>query len=108
MTSLIGTLSIIVAMTTLLAGLGVTSQQQLVYGWPAGTTESQKEKILTATSELDLSVEEVRIGEDRMYESSDAWEPGSKEYQDLMDCGFVDKYGFEILQCLEDKGYTIR
>jgi|SRR4029453_13285574 hypothetical protein len=81
---------------------------QLALAWPAGTTEAIEDKILSATSELDLTSEELSMGEDRMYEFFDAYDPDSKEYKELMDYGFVEKYGFEILQCLEDKGHPVR
>ena len=82
--------------------------QHLVYGWPAGTTEAQKDKILTVTSDDQLTVEESGIAGDRVYEIFDAYDPESQEYKDLIDCGFVDKLAFEILQCWEDKGHTVR
>ena len=87
--------------------IGLGLQKQLVYGWPAGTTEAQKDKILVRLMD-DLSLEEFGIAEDRMYEIFDAFDPDSQEYKDLMDCGFVDKSGFEVLQCWEKKGHTVR
>ena len=105
MTSLMIVL-VIAAVATTMIGLGL--QKQLVYGWPAGTTEAQKDKILAAKSMDDLSLEEFGIAEDRMYEIFDAFDPDSQEYKDLMDCGFVDKSGFEVLQCWEKKGHTVR
>jgi hypothetical protein len=56
----------------------------------------------------DLTPEEFGIAEDRMYEIFDAFPPDSIEFKDHMDCGFVDKNGFEVLQCWEDKGHTVR
>jgi hypothetical protein len=82
--------------------------QQVVYSWPAGTTEAQKDKILTVTSDDQLTVEESGIAGDRVYEIFDAYDPDSQEYKDLIDCGFVDKLAFEILQCWEDKGHTVK
>jgi hypothetical protein len=97
--------AITVVIASVIMGLGLVQQ---VYAWPAGITEAQKDKILSATTEDDLTTEEVGIGEDRMYEFFDAYVPDTKEWKDLMDCGFVDKWGFEVLQCLEAKGHPVR
>ncbi|MFZ0555717.1 MAG: hypothetical protein WAM26_10540 [Nitrososphaeraceae archaeon] len=70
--------------------------QQLVYGWPAGTTEAQKNKILAATSMDDLTLEEFGIAEDRMYEIFDAFPPDSIEFKDLMDCVLLARM---VLKC---------
>ena len=96
--------ALVIAIAIAIMGL----ETQLAYSWPAGTTESQKDKILAARSMDDLSLEEFSIAEDRMYEFFDAYVPDSKEWKDLMDCGFVDKNGFEVLQCLENNGHPVR
>jgi hypothetical protein len=88
--------------------LGLQFQQHPVYGWPAGTTEAQKDKILTITSDDELTLEESGIALDRVYEIFDAYDPDSQEYKDLIDCGFVDKDSSEILQCWGDKGHPVR
>lgn len=89
----------------LLVGLQL---QQPANGWPAGTTEAQKEKIMTVTSDDELTVEESGIADDRVYEIFDAFSPDTQEYKDLIECGFVDKYAFEVLQCWENKGHSVR
>jgi hypothetical protein len=82
--------------------------QQPANGWPAGTTEAQKEKIMTVTSDDELTVEESGIADDRVYEIFDAFSPDTQEYKDLIECGFVDKYAFEVSQCWENKGHSVR
>jgi hypothetical protein len=53
----------------------VQQQIQLAYSWPAGTTEEQKNKILSVTSDDELTVEESGIADDRVYEIFDAYSP---------------------------------
>jgi hypothetical protein len=89
-------------------GITLVTTLQLTYAWPVGTTEADKDKILSVTSDDQLTVREVSISEDRMYEFFDAYETDSPEYQDVLDCGFVEKYGWEVLQCLERKGHPVR
>ena len=79
--------------------------QQPAIGWPAGTKEAQKEKIMTATSDDELTVEESGIADDRVYEIFDAFSPDTQEYKDLV---FLLTSAFEILQRWENKGHSVR
>ena len=80
----------------------------VVYAWPAGTSEETKNKILTVISDHELTVEESGVAEDKVYEIFESFPPDSKQYKDLMACGFADKLAFEILQCYtKDKGHSL-
>ena len=82
--------------------------QHLVYGWPAGTTEAQKDKILSVTSDDNLTLDEHRIAEERVYEIFDTLQT-KEEFDEFDICGFsAAEDGFKVLQCWEDKGHTVR
>ena len=68
----------------------------VVYAWPAGTSEETKNKILTVISDHELTVEESGIA-DKVYEIFESFPPDSKQYKDLMACGFADKLALEVL-----------
>ena len=88
----------------IVAILVIVSIVNVVYAWPAGTSEDTKNKILTVISDHELTVEESGIAEDKVY----AEPPDSKQYKDLMACGFADKLAFEVLQCYsKDKGHSL-
>ncbi len=55
----------------------------VVYAWPAGTSEETKNKILTVISDHELTVEESGIA-DKVYEIFESFPPDSKQYKDLM------------------------
>lgn len=81
---------------------------QVVYSWPAGTTEADKTAILSARTMDDLSTEQYGIAIDRADEIFDYFSPDRQEYKDLLDCGYVDREAFQVLQCWEDKGHTVK
>jgi hypothetical protein len=70
-------------------------------------TEYQKQKIMTATSVDDLSREVYGVALDTVDAILNRYDPGDKEYEDLIDCGYVDKEPYEILQCWSDKGHVV-
>lgn len=104
MINLISLLLIVLAMTIGLGpGLVLDS-----YAWPAGTTEADKTAIMSARTMDDLSVEQYGIAIDRADEIFDYFSPDRQEYKDLIDCGYVDREAFQVLQCWEKKGWTVR
>jgi hypothetical protein len=108
MTSLLLIALLIAAAAMLTIGTTTIGQQQLAYGWPAGTTEEQKNKIMTATDSLQLTEEEYTIANERMWEIFFAFQ--KKADLDAFDeCGFSEAVdGFKVLQCWEKKGHTVR
>ena len=103
-------ITIVVAATILLTIIPITvaATSEVAYAWPAGTSEETKNKILTVQSDHELTVEESGIAEDKIYEIFESFPPDSKQYKDLMACGFADKLAFEVLQCYsKDKGHSL-
>jgi hypothetical protein len=94
---------LIVTIIGLVPGLGLPA-----YAWPEGTTETDKTTIMTARTMDDLSTEQYGIAIDRVDEIFDYFSPDRQEYKDLLDCGYVDKEAFQVLQCWEGKGWTVR
>lgn len=103
-------ITIVVAATILLTIIPITvaATSEVTYAWPAGTSEETKHKVLTIISDHELTVEESGIAEDKVYEIFESFPPDSKQYKDLMACGFADKLAFEVLQCYsKDKGHSL-
>lgn len=103
-------ITIVVAATILLTIIPITvaATSEVAYAWPAGTSEETKNKILTVISDHELTVEESGIAEDKVYEIFESFPPDSKQYKDLMACGFADKLAFEVLKCYsKDKGHSL-
>jgi hypothetical protein len=90
-------------------GLGLSHQQQiqLAYGCPTGPTEADKDKLMSARSIDDVTLEQYRMAIDRTDEIFNYFIL-DKEYTDLLDFGYVDREPFEALQYWEGKGYTVR
>ena len=108
MTSLLLIALPIAAAAILAIGTTTIGEQQLAYGWPPGTTEQQKNKIMTATDSLQLTEEEYTIANERMWEMFFAFQ--KKADLDAFDeCGFSEAVdGFKVLQCWEKKGHAVR
>ncbi len=100
------TKALILSLGLLTIGLDIC-ELQVAYAWPPGTTGADKDRILSARTMDDLTLEHFGIAEENV-RFFDAYIPDTPEYQDLLDCGFVEKNGWEILQCLEDKGHPVR
>ena len=99
--------SIVIAILLTIIPITVPATTEVAYAWPAGTSEETKNKILTIQSDHELTVEESGIAEDKVFEIFESFPTDSKEYKDLMACGYADKLAFTVLQCYRDKGYTV-
>jgi hypothetical protein len=62
---------------------------------------------MSATSIYDLTLEQYSAAIDKVDEIFDQYPVDSQEYKDLLDCGYVDKEPFEVLQCWRDKGHVV-
>jgi hypothetical protein len=90
-------ISILIVAIPLIVGI-----VKVVYAWPAGTSEETQNKILAVISDHELTVEESGIAENKVYEIFESFPPDSKQYKELMTCGFADKLAFEVLQCYRE------
>ena len=103
MTSIVIAILLIIGLVTVVVVVVVE-----VHAWPADTSEETKHKILTVQSDHELTVEESGIAEDKVFEIFESFPTDSKEYKDLMACGYADKLAFTVLQCYRDKGNDIQ
>jgi|SoiMethySBSTD1v2_1073268.scaffolds.fasta_scaffold1228705_1 predicted PurR-regulated permease PerM len=101
-------IALLIVAAMIAIGTTTIGQQQLAYGWLPGTTEEQKNKIMTATDSLQLTEEEYTIANERMWEIFFAFQKKA-ELDAFDECGFSEAVdGFKVLQCWEKKGHTVR
>jgi len=101
-------ISVVIAILLIIGLVTVVVVVAEVYAWPADTSEETKNKILTVQSDHELTVEESRVAEDKVFEIFESFPTDSKEHKDLMACGYADKLAFAVLQCYRDKGNDIQ